>query len=653
MCLLYSANLLSRGISIDEVCNESYNLVDADDLYKTINSATFDQNKFKVTMGQLLYKAALEGDQKRYAGYLTVLASNKLNYNLINDGDNLNRRAGRILDYLNDYNNSTLFFINQIRLYRKQGRYTELQNFLDRHDQLDVKLDKLYLPVFYRELAYLANFNGNKALCNAYLDKSKYFVEKIEYVLYKGMLYSGLGISSRDLGYTDLAADCFENALIAFSNCADSTRIVMTLVNLSGLFAQQYHFEQAKSYCRNAIKICSIYSKSGEIRPIFSYALNALGDLYLTEKAYGNADSVLRIAIAEIEKVGDSSLLVFPLCNRSFAKLKMGDINFARQFVDRAGKIAGCSQDLLKTTVISGARGLVSFNTGDYSSAEKDLLIAIKGGEALGIKDLCLEYYKSLAEIESRIGNYQKAFWASERYRLLNDSLKRIEASHIVANVSERVKNSVLESQIDKLLTTLNSKEVFFRYLISPYSLIFLALLLVLYLFKEFYHEWKTKNKRIGVSFTSANLVPLATHGTKDVSKTVINDLATEKGYVLKDSDLILKQQLEKALLDQKLWRDPELTMVDLAVLCHTNTTYLSRLINRAYGINFSTYINRYRIKEVCTLLEQGEASHLTIEALALRSGFKSRSSFHGAFKREQGITPTQFLEQLSKEQLS
>ena len=189
--------------------------------------------------------------------------------------------------------------------------------------------------------------------------------------------------------------------------------------------------------------------------------------------------------------------------------------------------------------------------------------------------------------------------------------------------------------------------------MISPYSLIVIIILLVLYLLKEIYQERWTKRKRTVISFTSANLVPLVTHGTKDVSKVVINDSASEKGYILKDSDLILKQKLENALQDQKLWRDPELNMVDLAMLCHTNTTYLSRLINRAYGINFSTYINRYRIKDVCTLLEQGEASHQTIEALALRSGFKSRSSFHGAFKREQGITPTQFLEQLGKDRLS
>lgn len=651
---LFFANVACWGKSDHVLCDERFMYRDADDLFRVINSASFEPNQFNLIMGQLLYTAIRSGDQKRYADYLTILAYNKLNFNLITEADYLNGRAGRILHYLKDYNNSTLFFINQIRLFRKQGKYGELQSFLDRHEPIEKRLDKLYLPVLYRELAYLANYEGNTSLCRAFLDKSKFAIDNLKSQLYKGSLYSGLGISSRDLGYTDLAADCFEQALSLFRTYSDSSKIVLTYVNLSGLLAQQYHLDQAKSYCLNAVRICSVNSKRDEFRPLYSYALNAIGDLYLTEKAYKKADSIFKIAIDEIRIVGDSSLLVFPLCNRSYANLKMGKIYLAQQLIERASKIGSNSQDLLKIAVISGTRGLVSYELGDLSSAEADLLTAIKGVEELGVKELCLDYYKSLAELESKRGNFQRAFWASNKYRLLNDSLKRIEATHVVADFSERIKNSELESEIEKLLTTLNNKELFIKYLTSPYSLIVIIILLVLYLLKQIYQERWPKRKRTAISFTSANLVPLVTtHGTKDVSKVVINDSASEKGYILKDSDLILKQKLENALQDQKLWRDPELNMVDLAMLCHTNTTYLSRLINRAYGINFSTYINRYRIKDVCTLLEQGEASHQTIEALALRSGFKSRSSFHGAFKREQGITPTQFLEQLGKERLS
>ncbi len=58
-----------------------------------------------------------------------------------------------------------------------------------------------------------------------------------------------------------------------------------------------------------------------------------------------------------------------------------------------------------------------------------DLIFAVKGSEKLGIKDLCLDFYKGLAEVESRLGNYDKAYTASENYQSLNDSLKKVEAA--------------------------------------------------------------------------------------------------------------------------------------------------------------------------------------------------------------------------------
>ncbi len=60
---------------------------------------------------------------------------------------------------------------------------------------------------------------------------------------------------------------------------------------------------------------------------------------------------------------------------------------------------------------------------------------------------------------------------------------------------------------------------------------------------------------------------------------------AKEKGYVLKDVDLVLKDKLEKTLIASNLWCNSELNMIELADIMQTNTTYLSRLINRAYGV--------------------------------------------------------------------
>lgn len=623
-----------------------HELSSADVIYQKFNSQKITSQRFNILIGDLLYEAKKIGDNRIYAEYLGILANNKLNYNKISEAALINQKAENMLNFLRDFEGAGVVLINKIRLYRKQGKYSEFQLFINDLKGNYPPFKEIYEPILYRELAYLENFKKNKALCNTYLDKSYHLICKLHNGLYRGNLLSSLAISARDLGYVALAANCFEMALTEYDSSHDSSRVIMTYVNLSGLLSQQYHLERAKSYCIKGLNIAKAYSDQNEIRPLYSYCLNALGDLFLKERAFSTADSLFKIAIQEWMYVGDSSLLIFPLCNRAIANLKIGNVRCAHDFVNRASQIGEKSNDLLKQVVIRGAKGLVASAVGQNSQAEMDLIFAVKGSEELGIKDLCLDFYKGLAEVESRLGNYDKAYTASENYQSLNDSLKKVEAAFIAASVSEKVNNSELENKLNQLIERLKSRELLISFLFSPYFILLITLLVLIYLFKEIYLRGQYKG-RILMDNTFGQIPMVVTHRSKEAVKGFDNSDAKEKGYVLKDVDLVLKDKLEKTLIASNLWCNSELNMIELADIMQTNTTYLSRLINRAYGVNFSTFINRYRVHEVCRLLKQGEANHQTIEALALRSGFKSRSSFHSAFKKEIGVTPTQFLERL------
>ncbi|WP_415002812.1 helix-turn-helix domain-containing protein [Arenimonas sp.] len=84
-------------------------------------------------------------------------------------------------------------------------------------------------------------------------------------------------------------------------------------------------------------------------------------------------------------------------------------------------------------------------------------------------------------------------------------------------------------------------------------------------------------------------------------------------------------------------WREPDLSLADLARRLGTNTNYLSRALNDGLGQSFSEFVNRQRIAEAQRRLA-GEGDVLDI---ALAVGFGSKASFNRAFLAYAGMTPS------------
>jgi AraC-like DNA-binding protein len=90
----------------------------------------------------------------------------------------------------------------------------------------------------------------------------------------------------------------------------------------------------------------------------------------------------------------------------------------------------------------------------------------------------------------------------------------------------------------------------------------------------------------------------------------------------------------------------PEFTLAKLSKLVDSNTTYVSQAINEHYGTSFSNVLSGLRVREACRRISQegDRYRHVTIEAIATDVGFKSRTAFTAAFKRETGLMPSEYL---------
>lgn len=93
----------------------------------------------------------------------------------------------------------------------------------------------------------------------------------------------------------------------------------------------------------------------------------------------------------------------------------------------------------------------------------------------------------------------------------------------------------------------------------------------------------------------------------------------------------------------KKIYLDPGFTAKQMATELHTNTRYLSAVVNTHFKKSYSSLVNEYRIKDAVVLLADKRQRNKTIEEIGLMVGFANRQSFYAAFSKYVGETPRSF----------
>ncbi|WP_321519642.1 helix-turn-helix domain-containing protein [uncultured Bacteroides sp.] len=108
------------------------------------------------------------------------------------------------------------------------------------------------------------------------------------------------------------------------------------------------------------------------------------------------------------------------------------------------------------------------------------------------------------------------------------------------------------------------------------------------------------------------------------------------------DQEVHIYKEVLYNLDSKQIYLDSSLSLIKLSSVVGTNTTYLSNSINKYFGCNFKTLINRYRI-EYCKKLLGTNPMSVPIKEIAKKCGFSSVSAFYSSFKKITGISPVQY----------
>lgn len=102
-----------------------------------------------------------------------------------------------------------------------------------------------------------------------------------------------------------------------------------------------------------------------------------------------------------------------------------------------------------------------------------------------------------------------------------------------------------------------------------------------------------------------------------------------------------IRQRIQVAFEQDKIYRDNEIGLLELANHINQDRYKVSEVINKYYSQNFYSLLNRYRIEEAKELLLNNP--FLSVKAIMYEVGFNSKNSFYNAFKRDTGLSPNDF----------
>ena len=108
--------------------------------------------------------------------------------------------------------------------------------------------------------------------------------------------------------------------------------------------------------------------------------------------------------------------------------------------------------------------------------------------------------------------------------------------------------------------------------------------------------------------------------------------------------DTPLMRRICELMEQQKMFRDAELKVSDVASALATNTRYVTDCIKDCRSQTFSQFVNAYRISHAQQLLRQRPDMKLT--EVSFESGFNNERSFFRTFKAITGMTAREWVQQ-------
>ena len=147
-----------------------------------------------------------------------------------------------------------------------------------------------------------------------------------------------------------------------------------------------------------------------------------------------------------------------------------------------------------------------------------------------------------------------------------------------------------------------------------------------------------------GLGYVAADTELPRDQEQKDTEEPQEGEIQGSKTPLSDEAD-VLMTKIDQLMRDRRLYRNPSLTIHELASAVGSNRTYVSNCINRNRGLSFSQYVATFRVANAQRILTDPRyhSDHDAIADAIAQSGFLTDQTFYRVFKETTGSTPLQY----------
>ncbi|GAA4160320.1 hypothetical protein GCM10022217_24160 [Chryseobacterium ginsenosidimutans] len=451
----------------------------------------------------------------------------------------------------------------------------------------------------------LANTGKNKDAIQLGKENEKY-IKKIKNNYRACINYRILGAAYLNIGLSDEGQNCLNKAL-------------------------KYN-EGISKHNQKYYELALVYSGLATAEKIRTNSPELIQTKYLKELW-----AIQQIDDGKTYEIQKNNLLSFLYMNMGVLNVQQQKTKEAEQYFRKALDI--CTKYNLKRNtplMLHNETAWLLFDQKKYDScishAQKGIVFEKNNSKPIIRRDLYEVLYKSYTEKDDA----QNSSKYGKLYMKLNDSMIDAEQRAINAPVKNIIaeKNEEHKSNLTYILIIIG-------------SVLLIVSLFIFLLWRRNQKIFHSRYKNIISQLKNEEINSLQSSASDTIDSSRVSSTA-DKNINIQDSTInTILQKLDKFEKSKKFLKK-DINMTSLASSLDTNPRYLSEIIKQYKEKNFNNYLNGLRIQYIMQLLyKEPIYREYKITYLAEYCGFASREVFAIAFKKETGVTPSYFIEQL------
>lgn len=503
-------------------------------------------------------------------------------------------------------------------------------------------IDKRFDSIFYDTAVRLTPVNVKKAeqVADSLYKTSKKDIHKVKSLMLLADILEKQVKREEAIKYTLQAEEL-----------ANSIENYKWLARIYGFLATQYRIvgliDLGKEYLDKGVENAKKIKDKGASELCLGMVFQEKAHYAINDKNYKESIQLLKQAdklFEAQENTNNKSLFIGMngvMIGRSFLDLKKHDsawyhFNRSLKYFEKIG-----IKDSQWMGEIYQGKGEVLLEKKDYKQAEAFLMKSLEIAKSTNYKALLEIVYKDLSKLYKDTGDTNNYNIYNKKY--LEETEKIIKGDKIAVN---SIVNRIFKNHETRF---------------SNLNIIIIGITFLFFLSMVFFYRTKRKQKRDYKQFVEK--ISKLENKTQSLSKhTVIDaDKIEPLSIMANRPERVMPEETENLILEklrefenQDGFIDSNITLPKLSADIGVNTKYLSHVINKHKKKDFNNYINELRIFYIAKKLQNNpEYLNYKISYLSSECGFSSHSKFSAVFKKETGLTPSSFMNQVSKERAS